>query len=90
MYVAREKMDCLKRIREISGLTGKDISNLLGVSTGLVYRFENKHSNPRGMASQKLAMMYVFLAFACGKENDLWRELTADGRINTTTLSSVD
>lgn len=90
MYVAREKMDCLKGIREISGLTGKDISNLLGVSQGLVYQFENKYSNPRGMASQKLAMMYVFLAFACGKENDLWKELTADGRINTTTISSID
>lgn len=90
MYVHREKMGCLKGIREISGLTGKDISNLLGVSQGMVYQFENKTSNPRGMASQKLAMMYVFLAYACGKENELWKELTADGRINSATLSSVD
>lgn len=90
MYVHREKMNCLKGIREVSGLTGKDISNLIGVSQGLVYQFENKYSNPRGMASQKLAMMYVFLAYACGKENELWKELVADGRTNTTTLSSVD
>lgn len=86
MYVKRDKMDCLKEIREASGLNGKDLSDLIGVSRSLVYQFESKTSNPRGMASQKLAMLYVFLAFACGKENNLWKELTADGRTNTSKI----
>lgn len=82
MYIRREKMDCLKGIRESSGLTGKELSELIGVSQGLVYQFESKTNNPRGMASQKLAMLYVFLAYSCGKENELWKELTADGKPN--------
>ena len=84
MYVRREKMDCLKEIREASGLNGQDLSDLIGVSRSLVYQFESKTKNPRGMASQKLAMLYVFLAYACGKENELWKELIADGKSNPT------
>lgn len=90
MYVHREKMGCLRGIRESSGLTAKEVSELLGVSSSLVYQFENKIRNPRGMASQKLAMMYVFIAYACGKENELWKELIAGGRTNSTAISSVD
>ncbi len=90
MFVKRNKISCVKDIRNNCGLTGREVADLIGVSPSLIYQFESMHRNPRGVATIKIAMLYAIMSSFCGMEDILWKELTADGQSNTAKVSGID
>lgn len=73
MKFKRPGITSFRKIREESGLTQKDISDLTGVSQTWVHHFEN--DSPSYLARTYLAVFYTLMAKEVHMENELFLEV---------------
>lgn len=74
----RKALTPFKEIREASGLSVDQISELTGVSRGWIYQFENQ--KPNFYARVYLAVFYTIMASKLGMDETLFREVQIYGQ----------